>query len=262
MLKHNRRIAIEELQKLITELKELSGLMPFSAEHTRWLMKTNKFIADIFGQNSSYLLSIKKINWKFVGQRFVNVYEMSEIDMGQAKYDRYQFESAIVFAEGILLAALDELKDKKIEQLYDGKDTSQEASEILKIINLIEHKLRKIIREIPNNEKEVQNSVESLLIATDIEHQREFPVINYSSKNYIPDFSFIKQSLVVEIKFCNRKGREKELIAEINDDIMAYQQEFSNLIFLIYDLGHIRDIDAFSAEFEKKGSIFIKIIKH
>ena len=142
------------------------------------------------------------------------------------------------------------------------KNTRDEASSIIKIINLFEHKLRKVIRDIPNNERDIQNAVETLLVATDIEHNREFPTITYSSKKYIPDFSFAKLSMALEIKICNRKGREKELIAEINDDIMAYSKEFTNLFFLIYDIGLIRDIDLLTSEFEKKESVVIKVIKH
>lgn len=254
--------AIGTLRTIIDELNELSGSSPFSTEHTRWLIKTKSFFNNIFGTNTHYLKSINAIKWTFTGQRIVSIYEMEEIDMGQAKYDSFQFKKSIKFIKGVLLAALDELKNSKIEEVYDGKNTSDEASMILKIINILERKLRKIIRNSPTTEKEIQDSVENLLIASDIIYKREFPSISYSSKKYIPDFSFSKQSLVLEIKFCNRQTREKELIAEINDDIMAYKQDFSNLLFLIYDIGFIRDVNLFASEFEKDESVLLRIIKH
>jgi len=56
----------------------------------------------------------------------------------------------------------------------------------------------------------------------------------------------------VEIKFCDRAGREKEIIGEINDYIIAFKTKYPNLIFVIYDVGMIRDIAEFKGSFEKK----------
>ena len=192
----------------------------------------------------------------------VSIDDMNLPGMGKEKYDLHHFKKVLGFAKGILLAAQDELEKHNIETLYEGKNSEDEASSIIKIVHLLEHKLRKMIREQPSDEKDVQNIVEKLLIASDTEYKREFPVISYSSKNYIPDFSFSRISLALEIKICNRKGREKELIKEINDDIMAYSKVFSNLLFLIYDLGLIRDVELFSREFEKDNSVLVKVIKH
>jgi len=262
MGKWTKQKAIEEINRLVVELKNLSGSLPYSAEHTRWLFSADAFLSQVFGRSSSYYLSFKKIQWKFVGQRVITIYEMDEPEMGQERYDSHQFEKSIKFAEGIFLAAKDELNKHNIEDLYQGKNSSDEASSIIKIINLFEHKLRKIIRDIPNNERDIQNSVETLLLSSDIEYKREFPTIMYSSKKYIPDFSFPNLLMALEIKLCNRKEKEKELIAEINDDIMAYSKEFSNLFFLVYDISLIRDVDLFTSEFEKKDSVFVKVIKH
>ena len=68
--------------------------------------------------------------------------------------------------------------------------------------------------------------------------------------------------MVLEIKFCDKKEREKEIISEINDDIMAYKTKYPNIIFLIYDLGYIRDIDKFKEDIETVGAVIVKVIKH
>ena len=70
--------------------------------------------------------------------------------------------------------------------------------------------------------------------------KRETDSIEYSSKTYVPDFTMRKLDLAIEIKLCNREGREKEIIAELNDDILAYRIKYGNLLFLIYDVGQIR----------------------
>jgi len=41
------------------------------------------------------------------------------------------------------------LERKDLKELYKGKDTSPEASLLLKVINLAQHKLRKTIKDQP-----------------------------------------------------------------------------------------------------------------
>lgn len=105
----------------------------------------------------------------------------------------------------------------------------------------------------PTNERDIQNWFEGLLkgfsVATGIDYRRESDSIPYATKSYIPDFTLPELSMAVEIKLCNRPNREKELIAEINDDILAYRTRFTRLLFLIYDTGHIRDAPRFCSAF-------------
>jgi hypothetical protein len=82
----------------------------------------------------------------------------------------------------------------------------------------------------------------------------------YSSKQYIPDFSFERLSLAVELKLC--KNDKKALIAQLNDDILAYRTKFSNIVFIIYDLGNIRNTDAFKHSFDDYEDVIIQVIKH
>ncbi len=64
------------------------------------------------------------------------------------------------------------------------------------------------------------------------------------------------------MKLCNRPEREKEIIAEINDDILAYSSRFGNLLFVVYDLGFIRDIDRFASTFEQHEGVLVRVVKH
>jgi len=113
---------------------------------------------------------------------------------------------------------------------------------------------------VPEREKEIQDQFENLLIGADIEFEREGPHIDYSSKAYIPDFSFNSIDLAVEIKLC--KTEEKTFIQQINDDILAYKTKFNNLLFIIYDLGVIRDVDTFKQSFEETENVIVHVIKH
>ena len=52
------------------------------------------------------------------------------------------------------------------------------------------------------------------------------------------------------------------MIAEINDDILAYSTEYGNLIFAIYDVGSIRDVDRFASQFEQHDGVLVRVVKH
>ena len=165
-------------------------------------------------------------------------------------------------SKGLLQAASDQLTRADLASVYEGKDTAPESSVILRLINMAEHKLRKVIRGTPSDEKEIQNAFEGLLIGADIPYSRETESIEYSSKTYTPDFTIQKIDLAIEMKLCARERREKEIIAEINDDILAYQTEYQNLLFIIYDLGFIRDKDKFCSSFEEHENVTVRVIKH
>jgi hypothetical protein len=159
--------------------------------------------------------------------------------------------------QSILKAAKEDL-----EGGYLSKDATKESSEIIKILDLAENKLRKTIRDVPQREKNIQDKFEDLLVATDIEYSREQEKIIYSSKTYHPDFCFPKIGTVLEIKLCDKKEREKEIISEINDDIIAYKTKYSNIIFLVYDTGYIRDIDRFKEDIEAEEIVLVRVVKH
>ena len=133
---------------------------------------------------------------------------------------------------------------------------------IIKLVNIMEVKLRKLIRELPTKEKEIQDSIENLLIGADVTYSREKEKIEYSSKTYVPDFTIPDLDVAIEAKFCDKPNREKEMISEINDDILAYKTKHQNLFFLIYDVGQIRDKELFTSSFEKHENVIVRIIKH
>ncbi len=146
--------------------------------------------------------------------------------------------------------------DSEIEEAKE-----EGSADTLKIITGIQRTLRKFFRTKPTSEKEVQNKLEDLFNAQELIFRREQEHISYSSKTYIPDFTFDDINCAVEGKFCDTEKREKEMIAEINDDIQAYSTKYNNLIFVIYDMGFIRDEERFKQNIESK-SVVIEIIKH
>ncbi|UMY64667.1 MULTISPECIES: hypothetical protein [unclassified Flavobacterium] len=257
MKKWKKEEALNALNDLINDLKgvRLSGRK--SPEHTRWLANALRILEEIFGNKSRYCQTLASFSWRETGTRIVQGWDI-EYEMEQ--HHVQAFLAQLNQAEGLLLAAQDQLRASDIDDVYEDKTQAIETSELITIINLGEKKLRKLIRETPAREKEIQDKFEDLLLGNDIDYAKEFPHIMYSSKQYIPDFSFERMSLAVEIKLC--KSDEKGLIAQLNDDILAYRTKFKNILFIIYDLGNIRDVDNFNRSFDSYDDVIIQVIKH
>jgi hypothetical protein len=187
-----------------------------------------------------------------------------EDDPGKAIERQHQraFVQQLEMADGLLKAAMRQLERSDLEQVHKGYDPSTESNKLLQIMNLVERGLRKTVRNAPDQERTIQDAFENLLIGADVRYTREAVSVQYSSKSYHPDFTVSALGLAIEIKLCNRAEREKEIIAEINDDILAYQTKFPNLVFVVYDVGHIRDSDKFADAFETQKNVVVKVVKH
>lgn len=255
----NKQQALGEIDRLIANIPELQLGRAFDAKHVRWRQAVVAFLEEVFGQESHHFLSFAHLTWRPRGSFIVHALSVEE-DTERQIQRAYLLQ--LDTAKGVLLAARDELERKGLSEVYRGKNTGPEASMILKVISLAERKLRKVIRDEPTAEKQVQEAFESLLIGADIPYSRESERIEYSSKTYTPDFTVGKADLAIEIKICNRKEREKEIIAEMNDDVAAYKRKYGNLLFVVYDTGFIRDIDRFAGHFEDKDGVMVKVVKH
>jgi hypothetical protein len=255
--------ATTELTKLIDDITELEKVRHHSAPHMRWLARMMAFLEEVFGMESDCYRSLATVPWKWRGGQYVLIgNDVFNPDAAiERKHQRAYLED-LDSARGVLQASLDQLERKGAAGVYKGKNSAPEASQIIKILNLIEHKLRKVIRDVPEREKQVQDAVENLLVGADIPYSRETDSIEYSSKTYIPDFTVPKSELAIEIKLCPNAQRERALIGEINDDILAYKTKYANLLFVIYDCGHIRDVERFVETFERDEKVLVRIVKH
>jgi len=257
----DKKTAIKSIQNQITEIKHLQRGTRFSSEHIKWWTDTLYLLEDIFGENSRIYLSFANLSWHPSGSFVADVYSMEQV------FDKKReeaFLSALERARGILESGITRIKGKGIKNVYEGKNPTKQSSDIVKIISLMDTKLRKALHNKPEKEKEVQDAMETLFIGADLDKEftREKENLVYSSKTYIPDFVFNRISTVVEAKLCNSPSREKEIIAEINDDIVAYKTKYANLIFVIYDLGIIRDQDRVRNSLEENEHVVVRIVKH
>lgn len=255
--------ALVEVRWLADQSKRDREADRHSAMHARWRARTFAFLEEIFGRDSHYYREFSRLTWA-AGQYFIDEceveYHVPVDQVVEKKHDR-AYRQQLETARGLLQAAADELERRGIDAVYRGKNTPAESSGILRVLALVERKLRKAIHSEPTAEKQIQDAFETLLHGADIGFSRESERIAYSSKSYVPDFVLPRLDLVVEFKLCTN-GREKAIIAEINDDIVAYRTRYGNLIFVVYDNGNIRDIDRFAASFEQQDHVLVRVVKH
>jgi hypothetical protein len=139
-----------------------------------------------------------------------------------------------------------------------GGRKPREQSEI---ISLIEANLRPAMFTDPQNERQVQEALETIFRVRGLDFRREVDSVAYSTKSYVPDFTFNNLALAVEVKLCSRAGREKEMIDEINADIVGYRASYERIVFVVYDLGFIRDTEGFCSGIEDQPGVRVCIIK-
>jgi len=231
-----------------------------SAEHVRWRTNTLLLLKDVFGEDSVVYTTFASLKFRASGGFVADPYD-EDINKIIDEKMHAAFLSDLESARGILQSAIDQINQKGIDNVFAG-DKVKESNEIVNILSLVDNSLRKVVRSTPKNEAEIQDALENIFIGAGLEFSRDKENILYSSKTYVPDFVFNRVNTVVEAKLCNRKEREKEIIAEINDDILAYRTKYGNLIFVVYDIGIIKDVDQFKGGLEAGDHVLVRIVKH
>lgn len=143
---------------------------------------------------------------------------------------------------------------------------SVEETPLLEIQDLLTANLRKVIYVRPEREIDVQNAIETLLVGRGyqkgISYDREAGKIKFSGKEFIPDFIFPVVSLALEVKLVKIKANLPKCVEEMSADIPAYLSRYKTILFCVYDLGEIRDVNEFQGSFEKQSGVRICTVKH
>lgn len=144
-------------------------------------------------------------------------------------------------------------------------DVGNSAS-ISEVQDLLVANLRKVIFSKPEREVDVQNAIEALLVGRGyqraIHYDREAGKIKFSGKEFIPDFVFMEYSLALEVKLIKDKQQVSGCVEEISADIPSYLSAYNNILFCVYDLGEIRDVQEFQSGIQKQNGVRICVIKH
>ncbi|BCN32620.1 PD-(D/E)XK nuclease domain-containing protein [Anaeromicropila herbilytica] len=149
---------------------------------------------------------------------------------------------------------------------YLEVETDFADDEFTNLDNFLKTKLRAVVFDKPDKEILVQNAIENLFVGRGwikgIDYDRECGKFEFSGKEYIPDFIVPKLNLCIEVKLL-RDGKKSRIIEEINADITAYGKNYERQMFVVYDLGVIRDEVEFRRDIENAGDdIKVVIVKH
>jgi hypothetical protein len=242
------------LKMLISQAKSLKKTIeeavnnPSISEHNRFV--SYKLYAEKFNQIAAEVedtLSLPKNSFSRFNTEGMKSYMDTLLGTQKNIVDAVSLETSM------LLSYLESAADF-VEDEFDN------------IANFMKSKLRASVFSKPEREIEIQNAIESLLIgrnlAKGIDYDRESGKLEYSGKEYIPDFVLPKLNLCMEVKLL-REGRKSRIIDEINADITAYSKSYERLLFIVYDLGEIRDETEFRRDIENAGAnTKVVIIKH
>lgn len=241
----------EELRKLHRNAKALQDTMKFAM-----LNDDNKISQ--YGSFKNYARKYNQIaisTSKIIDTSLLDFYDLEKL---KSPYDltwpqQKNIFDSILMNVGLLISVIEnhlDLKDSKSQELKNFLGTN----------------LRKAVFDLPKNEKSVQDSIEKLLIgkgfSKGVDYDRETGRVKVSIKEVIPDFIFPKISLALEVKFCKDTTKSKAIVDEINADIKSYSKDYTNLLFLIYDVGSIRDEDEFKNDLDNSSNIQVLVVKH
>lgn len=164
---------------------------------------------------------------------------------------------------GIMWITYSELASTRLNALASYLQAKLGATDrqVQAVLDLINANLRPAIFHDPEREVEVQNALEVIFRARVFDYRREKVTIEYSSKQFVPDFTFESLDLAVEVKLCKSAKKEKIIIDEINADIPAYQTKYRYIIFVVYDCGFIRDVNQFKSGIESNPGVYVLVVK-
>lgn len=115
MAKWTSETALAELDRYLGEIHVLRGGDHTNPDHTRWLIGLMKFLPEVFTRDSIYCHNMNQIRWQYYGTMAVHVNEVFDPGSTEARYNRPAYDRALNAAEGILLAAHDELGKSGLE---------------------------------------------------------------------------------------------------------------------------------------------------
>ena len=144
--------------------------------------------------------------------------------------------------------------------------TGVSDDEFLELREFLASRLRSAVFRKPDHESQIQDTIEALLVGRGMQkgqdYDREVGRVKVATKESVPDFIIPKLSLAMEIKLVKRADRAKTIVDEINADIASYSKRYRSLLFVVYDLGHIRNVAEFRFGFETNPDTHVVVVKH
>jgi hypothetical protein len=132
--------------------------------------------------------------------------------------------------------------------------------------DFIQARLRSVIFAVPDKEVEVQNAIEALMIGRSmvkgIDFDRETGRVKTSGKESIPDFVLPNLNLCLEVKLSKSTDKLRAIVDELNADIRAYSKLYERQLYVVYDVGTIRNEAEFKGGLEDAPGVSVIVVKH
>jgi hypothetical protein len=245
----------EQLKELLSNTSALLGAMRTSTS-------TVSGEAANIGRYSSYKTFLRKYN-DLVKQAapllpnitMLDVFNLDKIK-GSGNYTWIQQKE--FFDSGYSNVAL-------LKSLLEGAIGYAE-DETHNLRDFIQANLRRAVFATPDKEVEVQNGIEALIVgrgmAKGTDYDREAGRVKTSGKESVPDFIFPSLKLSLEVKLSKSAEKLRAIVDEINADIRAYGRQYERQLYIVYDLGMIRDEAEFKRDLEDAPGVSVLVVKH
>jgi len=237
--------------------------------------------------NTNALLGAMRNSTATVTGEAANVGRYSSFGMFMRKYNALVQQTVPFLSNATILDAfnLDKIRDSASYTWIEQKekfDTAYANVALLKSLiegaigyaedqtsslrDFIQVNLRKAIFVIPDKELGVRNAIEALIVGRGLEkgtdYDREAGRVKVSGKEFVPDFIFRNLKLCLEVKLSKSADKLRTIVDEINADIRAYSSVYERQLYVVYDLGTIRDEAEFKRDLENAPGVSVLVIKH
>lgn len=176
------------------------------------------------------------------------------------------FRAINQFLEERIRAESQMLKAAAPEAVESNPRVGSPPAGVASLIDFIQAKLRSAIFAVPDKEVQIQNAIENLIIGRSMvkgtDYDRETGRVKTSGKESIPDFIFPDWNLCLEVKLSKSADKLRAIVDEINADIRAYATRYHRQLYIVYDLGVIRDEAEFKRDLEGTPGISVLVVKH
>ncbi len=98
-------------------------------------------------------------------------------------------------------------------------------------------------------------------MARGTDYDRETGRVKVSGKESVPDFVFPNLKLCLEVKLAKSPDKLRAIVDEINADIRAYGTQYERQLYVVYDLGTVRDEAEFKRGLEDAPGVSVLVVK-
>ena len=105
---------------------------------------------------------------------------------------------------------------------------------------------------LPNNEQDLNNKINSLIEKNRNDYEREYPTIKFGLARIVPDHSF--HNLLIEAKYLRGSTTPSKATEGLSADMFKLPEEAYKLLVVYDPKSSISDIETFSGAFESKSN--------